>query len=76
MSEIKLNITIKDGQAFILGGQGAVMTAMTTNELNRLTVKKMIKFMKLDLEKSQFWSSSVDKVMDEFSKDKLQKADD
>ena len=56
MSEIKLNITIKDGSAFVMGGQGGVVATMTTNELNRLTVKKMIKFMDFDLEKSQYWS--------------------
>lgn len=45
MSEIKLHITIKDGRAMVIGSQGVDVATMTTNELNRLTVKKIIKFM-------------------------------
>ena len=44
LPRIVLQITVENGHVLVMGAQGAMVGTMTTDELNRLTLKKMCNF--------------------------------
>jgi hypothetical protein len=59
MSEIKLHITIKDGHLMAIGSQGCDTATMTTNNINRLTIKKIVSFMEFYINQTDTKSKEI-----------------